>query len=214
MYSTVSVVQPPAVEPVTVAQARAHCRVDSSYDDTLLAMYITAARVLVEQYLNRALITQTLQFTMAQNQPPGIGPFSVTAPIFILPLWFNWADLLTQWIELPRAPLQSVVSVTLGVWDQGTDNQLYAGTDYDVDLTMQPGRILLLNNGNTAVGQNHLGVEYVAGYGDDPSAIPQPICMAVLWIVAFLYENRGDTDAVMPRGAEALLAPYRLVTFG
>ena len=213
MYSDVIVIAPPVLEPVTVSQAKQHCRIDSDYDDALVALYITTARSLAEEYTNRAFITQTLQWTMSyQGRPSGGWPMVPAGPIFVLPLWFNWADIGGSWLELPRAPLQSIVSISQGYWGQGTDTQLYAGTDYSVDLTMQPGRFQLSNWASGA--QDHISVQYVAGYGDTPASVPPLINMAVLWLTAWLYENRGDTDAAMPKGALSLLNPHRLVTFG
>ena len=60
MLSTVQVVSPPAIEPVSLDLARQHCRIDSNADDSLIQVYITAARTMAEAYLSRALITQTL----------------------------------------------------------------------------------------------------------------------------------------------------------
>ena len=90
MYTTLSVVTQPAIEPVTIEQARQHCRIDSDYDDGLLAAYITTARAIAENYLNRALITQTLQMVLAQRPAsPGMWPYVAAGPVFVLPLWFN-----------------------------------------------------------------------------------------------------------------------------
>jgi hypothetical protein len=44
--------------------------------------------------------------------------------------------------------------------------------------------------------------------------VPAPIVNAILLTAAALYEHRGDDDGDLPRAAEALLTPYRLVTFG
>jgi hypothetical protein len=213
VYSDLIVVTPPACEPVTVDQARRHCRIDATYDDDLLTGYITAARSIAEAYCNRAFITQTLQWTMANSQPPASAwPFVPSGPIFVLPLWFNWADIGGSWLELPRAPTRGVVSVSMGFWGQYPDTALVADTDYFVDTAMQPGRIRLQNQPTNA--QDHVQVQFIAGYGATPAAVPAQIITAILWIVAFLYENRGDTDAVMPKAAAAMLAPFRLVTFG
>jgi len=213
MYSDVRVITPPAVEPVTVDQARRYCRIDSAYDDDLLAALITTARTLAEQYCNRAFITQTLQWTMAFAQPHASGwPFVPSGPVFVLPLWFNWADVGGSWLELPRAPTQEIASVALGQWNVSPDTVLTEGADYFVDTTMQPGRFMLAQQPTNA--QNHIAVQFIAGYGDAATAVPAPILTAILWIVAFLYENRGDTDAMMPKAAQLMLSPFRLVTFG
>lgn len=39
-------------EPVTLAEMKAHCRVDSNDEDALMTMYLDSAAVSVTQYLN------------------------------------------------------------------------------------------------------------------------------------------------------------------
>jgi uncharacterized phiE125 gp8 family phage protein len=52
-------VTPPAEEPVTLAVAKAHLRVDISDDDTLIPYYLAAARRLCEKEVRRAFVTST-----------------------------------------------------------------------------------------------------------------------------------------------------------
>ena len=61
MYASLRVIQGPASEPVTIDLARQHCRIDAGYDDALIGMYLTGARIEAESYLNRALFTQKLR---------------------------------------------------------------------------------------------------------------------------------------------------------
>ena len=47
----------PVVELVSLADAKAHCRVDTDADNALIVGYITTAREWVEDYIDRALVT-------------------------------------------------------------------------------------------------------------------------------------------------------------
>jgi uncharacterized phiE125 gp8 family phage protein len=60
---------------------------------------------------------------------------------------------------------------------------------------------------------NAIAVEFTVGYGDAASDVPAPIVEAILEIIAFLYENRGEAPAELPLDALALLAPYRVINF-
>jgi hypothetical protein len=59
MYAALHVVTPPATEPISIDLARQHCRIDSDHDDTLVAMYLTSARMWAEAFLNRAIFTKS-----------------------------------------------------------------------------------------------------------------------------------------------------------
>ena len=60
MWSEPIVTVAAASEPVSLAEARAHCRVTSSDHDTVLNLYIGAARDFAERYTGLRLVTQTL----------------------------------------------------------------------------------------------------------------------------------------------------------
>ena len=65
-YNSVTRATGPAVEPLTVAEAKLHLRVDISDDDTYIGTLITAAREWVENYLDRTLITTQLILRAAE----------------------------------------------------------------------------------------------------------------------------------------------------
>src|SRR3972149_6244208 len=52
----------PTLEPITAAEAKAHMRITTSDDDTYIATLITVSRKMVENIINRALITQTWNY--------------------------------------------------------------------------------------------------------------------------------------------------------
>ena len=171
----------PAVEPVTLSEAKAHCRVDASADDTLITNLITTARELVEDYIDRALVTQRLVMKFDQF------PYE---------------------IELPRPPMASsgtVTAVTITYTIADSSTATVAATDYRVDRDSTPGRIRTTYNGSwpsALLDANAITVTWWAGYGSS-SDIPQRVKSAMLMTILELYEKRGDGQ--MPDGAKRLL---------
>jgi hypothetical protein len=89
----------PAMEPVSLAEAKAHLRIDGSTEDTLVASLITSARVHIETTLSQSLITQ------------------------------QWALWLDEWpdggeVKLPLTPVQEVVSIT--IYDSADTGEIVA----------------------------------------------------------------------------------------
>jgi uncharacterized phiE125 gp8 family phage protein len=172
----------PVVEPVSLADAKAHCRVDTDADNSLIVGYITTAREWVEDYIDRALVTQQLVMKL---------------------------DAFPPEIELPRPPMvasgtATAVSVTYVTGDTGSTATLATGS-YRVDRDATPGVIRNLN-GQTwpthLLDQNSVTVTWWAGYGD-PQNVPQRVKSAILMCVHELYEKRGD--GAMPVAAMRLL---------
>lgn len=172
----------PAVEPITLAEAKAHCRVDTSADDTLIQGYITTAREWVEDYIDRALVTQQLVMKL---------------------------DAFPPEIELPRPPMiasgtATAVTITYVTGEAGGTATL-STSEYRVDRDSTPGVVRTLYGGSwpsALLDQNAVTVSWWAGYGD-AAAIPQRVKSAMLMCVHELYEKRGDGQ--MPDAAKRLL---------
>ena len=208
MYAALRVIQPPTTEPVTTDLARKHCRIDADYDDDLLAMYVTSAREWAEQYLNRAIFTQKLQFAITWAPPPTATPL-VPQSLIVFPL--NWPPLVKRPIELPRAPCVSVEQIT---WGALGNMQVADPEDYDLNLAVEPGYVAVKPQLLPRIPQQSMIIDYTAGYDDsDPDAVPMPIRIAIMMGTAHYYENRGDVTAEMPPAFYRLLDPYRLWTF-
>ncbi|HVB67972.1 MAG TPA: head-tail connector protein [Acetobacteraceae bacterium] len=209
MYASLAVTTPPAAEPVSVELARLHCRIDTTDDDAILAGLITAARSWVENFLGRALIAQTLLWTVA--------PQSDLAPERI----HRWPRRIHGTLELPRAPVQSIVSVAalddnLTAWTLANPDPITGDTDYTIDLALEPARLHLDARSLDALGValpiRHLQVSFVTGY-PTPAAVPQPIVQAILLLIAFYYEHRGDGGGEVPAAVETLLWMHRVMFF-
>ena len=208
MYAALRVITPPASEPVSVDLARQHCRVDTDYDDNLLAMYVTGARIEAEAYLNRALFTQRLQFAVTWAPPPTATPL-VPQSLIVFPL--NWPPLVKRPIELPRAPAVSVEQIT---WGPLGDMRIADPDDYQLNLGVEPGYVAVKPQLLPQIPQQSMLIDYTAGYDPaDPAAVPMPIRQAIMVGTAHYYENRGDVPADMPQAFYRLLDPFRLWTF-
>ena len=188
---TINVTAHPAEEPVTLAEAKLHCRVDVDADDNLISSLITVARQYCETFTGRAFVTQTIQYD--------------------LPSWPS-----RRAIFLPRPPVQSVSSVTW--WDtEGNDTTLTAGTDYLVDTAPQPALVLLPNGEQWPTERLYpvhpIRVEYIAGYGD-ASTVPEYLKSAIKLCVGNWYENREEVlpagHKELPLGVKALLWQERV----
>jgi uncharacterized phiE125 gp8 family phage protein len=169
-YRSLTRQTPPAVEPVTVAEAKAHLRVDISDDDTYIGTLITAAREWCEQYLDRTLVNTQ---------------------------WVMRFDSFPYEIELPRPPIASsgtttAVSLTYTLGDDSTATLSTA--TYRVDRNSTPGVVRQLRAGSwpgNLDDYNAVSVTWWAGYGSTGSSVPPAIRHAILMLVGFWYENRG-----------------------
>jgi len=208
LFAALRVLTPPSTEPVEVALARQHCRIDQDYDDNLLEMYITVARLAVEQWLNRALFTQKLQLNVTWAPPPTATPL-VPQSLIVFPL--NWPPLVKKPIELPLAPTQSVDQI---MWGSVDDMTLADPDDSTPNLLVEPAYVAVKPQLLPRIPQQSMSINYTSGYDDsDASKIPMPILLAILQLVAFYYEQRGDVSADMPDSVKRLLWPYRLWSF-
>lgn len=185
------VVVSPVGEPVSVGEALTHLRSSGEGEVDWVKRTITAARVWVEGFTQRSLMTQTLEWGMDA-----------------------WP---ARTLALPRPPLQAVVSVSY-VDADGVEQTLPAGA-YMVDTRSSPGRLRLRPDLEwPAVQAESLGgivFRYRAGYGDKGEDVPADITSAMLMLIGHLYENRetsisGTIITLVPMGVEQLLWPYRV----
>lgn len=184
----------PTAEPVSLAEAKLHLRVDVEDDDLLIERLISAAREYIEEATGRALLNQTWELTL-DGWPEG------------------------NYIELPRAPLSSVTSIVYTDSDD-TDNT-FAATNYSVDTSSEPGRVVLKSGcswptASLANGQA-ITVTYVAGYGSLPTNVPGQLRQAVLMLTGHWYENReavligqGYTQGNVPFALQSIILLNRV----
>ena len=182
----VRIITKPSVEPVTVTEAKAHCRVDHSLDDLMLATMIQGAREFCEKFTARAFVTQTLELVIDE---------------------FPVGEIL-----IPRPPLQSVVSITYD--DSSGMATVLDPSGYEVDTASAPGWVVPSSSGwpSTWDGINAVRIRYIAGYDPTTDSPPDPVGNvpatlknAILLHVGSLYAQResvviGTIASIVPTG--------------
>lgn len=208
----------PIYEPVTLEEAKAHCRVDHADDNEYISSLIRVAREKLDGrdgYLGRAVVAQTWDWKLDRfdrRYPEGDVRHCSYSPGCI-----PWR------LELPLPPLQSVTSVKYldaDAVEQTLSSALYVVTGAN---GWQPAQI------EPATSQSWptvycrpeaIRIRLVCGYvPKDPLSspvvstdytlnVPEAIKLAIKIMVAAWYENRA-TLGVMPDSVPALLATYR-----
>lgn len=152
----------PSVEPITLAEAKTQCRVDTSDDDMIITSFITAAREFAEHFTGRAFINQTWELALdgfPENE-----------------------------IELQHVPLVSITSIKYQ--DVNNAQQTVTSTDYTID-NYGISHFVLLAYGkswpSTLGTANNVLIRYVAGYGAAANNVPEAIRAWMLLAVQHLY---------------------------
>ncbi len=180
-------ITPPAIEPVSLAEAKAHLRVSHPDEDAFIGTLIVSARWQVEAATGLKLITQ------------GWSVYADTWP----------ADGV---IALPLAPVLSIQDLKV----HGEDDiaAVIDPAHYVSDRLARPPRLLLRPDrawarpGRIA---NGIEIRLTAGFGAAASDVPAPLREAMLKLVAHWHAYRGDIEGTraVPPGVSALLAPFR-----
>lgn len=193
VHKPVLVTPPAADDPVvTLAEAKAHLRVDGSDEDGLITALIGAAVAHLDGYagiLGRALVTQT---------------------------WRQDVDGFCRTMRLPL-PAASIASIKWMASD-GTTLTTIAGANYALQADALGSFVRFIDDYDfpTDLAETQaVRLEFTAGYGI-AVAVPADIKLAILLTVGAWYQNRetvivGATGMELPLGANALLAKYRLM---
>lgn len=180
----------PAVEPVTLAEAKAHLRVDTADDDAYITGLIRAAREWVEQYLDRTLVHTQWVMRFDKFPDSGIEP-----------------------VELPRPPMVTsgtATAVTVTFTTEPGATSTYSTAEYRVDRFATPGTVLPIYGSTWTPHRqddNAISVTWWAGYGPSGSDVPQGVKNAMLLYIHELYEKRGNGEP--PAASKALLDAYK-----
>lgn len=224
----VQLITPPAAEPVTLVEAKAHLRLDTALDDSYVSSLITMARQYIEEVCWRGLVTQTWELVLDGFQGEDTLELGARGRRVVGPAGTGFTELprgnlstsgFLPYIVLPKGNLQTVNSVKY--YDSSGTLQALASTEYAVDSVDTPGKLRLAYGKvwpstqcprwDAVRIQYDVGWDFTATVWEGPAALRQ----AIMLLVSQLYEHRSPE--VVARGitqiqfsADALIAPYRL----
>jgi|GEM_PF-984905 len=190
-----SIVTEPAEEPISLAVAKEHVRLetDETDHDATLNRLIKSVRRWAESQIRRRILT-TEQRLSVDRFPQ------------------------RRWIRLPYGPVQSVSSVVY--YPDGGSATTFAASNYQLDATKRVARLTLNRDAHWPTDRLRAaaGVEitYTAGYADTAAELDeQDLVAGMLLKLESLYNNRGEEvigiGAVRLRlenSAQSLLAIY------
>ena len=181
----------PAAEPVSIDEVKAHLRVDGNNEDALIASLVLTSRLHIETALGLAMMTQQWQL--------------------VLDTWP--ADAI---VKLGIAPVQAINEVR--VIDKDGAAIVVPSSSYTLEVTGRPARLVAGDHAWPSPGRKAGGVQidFTAGFGATPEAVPAPIRQALLLLVTHWYEHRdpieiGAPATAVPQAVSHLLHAYRSV---
>ena len=191
----VQLVTAPVRQPINISECKDQMRIEHSDDDIIINRFIdTATRYVdVTGALGKAMITQT---------------------------WGEWIAPNPSVVYLSLGPVQSVSAIKY----YDADNVLQTDTLSHYHVLGTSGRMLVSPKTGfswpiTFQRDDAIKIEYVIGYGDAPTDIPETIRHALFMLVAHYYENRepeliGTASKTLPYGFEDLIGVERASYYG
>ena len=182
---------PPEEMPITLAEAKAHLRVDHSSEDTYIESLIAAATSRIDGrggFLGRAIMTQSWRLTL------DVFP----AGAILIPLPPLQAIDTAQYYDAAGAPLP---------------------LDYAVDDASEPARLYALGSAwpTGVAAQQAVEIEFTAGYAS-AAEVPAAIKHGLKLLIGGWYQAReqaivGTTAQSLPNqiSVEALFSPYQIM---
>jgi uncharacterized phiE125 gp8 family phage protein len=160
----------PAVEALTLAEAKAQLRVEHADDDTYIAGINQGGREWLEERTNRSFVLQTWDF------------FQDAFP--------NSSE---RFIELPRGPVITASTVKYTTTSATTAQELTA-TAWSLDNASEPARVWLREGQTWPTDElrktNGVEVRYTAGFATSATGVPQRVKQALRLLVGNAYVNR------------------------
>lgn len=179
IFRSVRRIVEPAVEPVSVAEAKEHLRLlpEQADDDAYIGALISACRYAAEEFTSRT-------FTATRWQ----AKFS------------NWNTCTCRGVEMPYPPLLYDDEHSVMITYEEDDGSISYVNDEDlrVDPDELPGRVRLLRGISGYCCDGNATIKWWGGTVD-PLGVPMPVKAAIMRMVAQLYGSRGDDPSVILR---------------
>jgi uncharacterized phiE125 gp8 family phage protein len=182
----------PAVDPVTLAEAKLWARIDHSAHDEMVSSMLAGAIAHLDGYtgmLGRCIINQT------------------------------WKQKFHDWSRDLRLPFPDVSTITsVKYFDATNAEQTVSSSLYEL-LEDERGSFVRMTGDFTDPAiyderSDAVSVTFVAGYGAAAENVPDAIKAAIKMLVAHWYDQPAAAEQPMteiPFGVTAMISPYRRV---
>lgn len=202
------IMSPASGPALTLDEIKHHLRITEDAEDAYLSSLLETATQTIEAAYSLALILRDVAVYMD------------AWPRETRLRWWDGlregtiGDLVTPRpaFQLPLRPVQVLVGID--IWQAGSwQTQLLDGSYIQPGLSPQIYPAAVLVGAEPDRPLDGIRVTLRAGFGPDWNAVPPAIQMALLRLIAHLYEHRGDepTQALAASGARQLMAPYKEV---
>ncbi|MBO0134552.1 head-tail connector protein [Agrobacterium burrii] len=183
---TYALINPPQTEPLTLAEVKAHLRLDSGDEDALLTTLIRTAREHLERTTGLCLLRQTWRLYLDRWPQTGV-------------------------ILIGKGPVQTIETI-LVFGSDGRETNITAA-DKLLDGTARPARLWLRDPLTPGRAMNGIEIDFIAGYGEAGTDVPDALKRAMLMHVAQMFAFRGavapeNQPAAVPAGYERLVSPF------
>lgn len=211
----------PDDEPVSLDEAKAQLRLETSDDDAFVSTLLLIARKHVESYCNRGLVKQKWEAVLDEFPNNARSPW-YTHSCGRWSSFDRWpCQACELFIELRKGQLAdlgvaSAVESVKYIDLAGVQQTLVLNTDYVVNPVNVPGRVHLAFGKSWPEARRQwdaVRITYSVGWAVD--AVPEPIKQGMLLLVSQMYEHRvpevtGTIATAIKFSFEALLNPYRI----
>jgi uncharacterized phiE125 gp8 family phage protein len=175
----------------TLSEVKNYLKVEDTADDSLITTIIKGARESVEARQNISTLNKTIVQRLER-----------------FPSSYKVATDYENVIKLLVYPVISVTSITY--LDENGNTQTLPQNLYEVDTYKGIiGEAVDQDFPDTYLSLNDVTITYVAGFGTSATSCPTDIRIAILKMIANIYENRTDSVYKMPTASDVMLNRHK-----